>query len=53
MSIQIPGGAAIANRYAAFRDELPATCERLRLRVDELTFNEYVLQVEEWLKANA
>jgi len=53
VSIQIPGGAAIANRYAAFRDELPATCERLRLRVDELTFNEYVLQVEEWLKANA
>jgi len=53
VSIQIPGGAAIAKRYAAFRDELPATCERLRLRVDELTFNEYVLQVEEWLKANA
>ena len=51
-SVQIPGGATIAARYAKFRDDLPATCDRLRLRVDELTFNEYVLQVEEWLKAN-
>jgi hypothetical protein len=51
-SPHIPGGAVVASRYANFRDDLPATCARLRLQVDELTFNEYVLQVEEWLKAN-
>lgn len=48
---RIPGGKAIAARYILFRQGLPAFCERLHLSVDELTFNEYVLQVEEWLKA--
>ena len=27
--------------------------ERPQLSVDELTFNNYVVQVEEWLKLNA
>jgi len=48
--LKIPGGAAIAHRYARFRMELPGMCARLQLRVDELTFNDYVTQVEEWLK---
>jgi hypothetical protein len=52
-SVKIPGGAAIARRFSTFRNELPATCERLQLNVAELTFNDYVLQVEEWLKINA
>ena len=52
-TVKIPGGAAIAKRYATFRAELPATCQRLQLNVDELTFSDYVLQVEEWLKLNA
>ena len=52
-SIRIPGGAAIAARYALFRTELPAMCERLHLNATELTFNNYVVQVEEWLKLNA
>jgi hypothetical protein len=52
-SIRIPGGTAIAHRYELFRMELPAMCEGLQLRVDELTFNDYVLQVEEWLKLNS
>jgi len=52
-SIRIPGGAAIAARYVVFRAELPALCEALHLQVDELTFNNYVVQVEEWLKLNA
>jgi hypothetical protein len=52
-SVKIPGGAAIAKRYATFRAELPATCQRLHLDVTELTFSDYVLQVEEWLKLNA
>jgi hypothetical protein len=52
-SIRIPGGSAIAARYELFRLELPAMCDRLRLKIDELTFNNYVVQVEEWLKLNA
>ena len=52
-SVKIPGGAAIARRFSTFRSELPATCERLQLNIAELTFNDYVLQVEEWLKFNA
>jgi len=27
--------------------------KKLHLNVDELTFNNYVVQVEEWLKLNA
>src|SRR5258708_6387299 len=49
-SLQVPGSRAITHRFSIFRDELPATCEHLHLTVNELAFNEYVLQVEEWLK---
>lgn len=52
-SVKIPSGSVIARRYETFRKELPATCERLQLNVDELTFGDYVVQVEEWLKVNA
>lgn len=52
-SIKIPGGTVIASRYEVFRKDLPAMCEKLRLNVDELTFNNYVVQVEEWLKLNS
>jgi len=52
-SRRIPGGKSIAVRYASFRHVLPTLCERLHLSADELTFNDYVLQVEEWLKGNA
>jgi len=52
-SVGIPGGTAIAERYALFRQELPAMCVKLRLKEDELTFNDYVVQVEEWLKLNS
>lgn len=49
---QLPGGRAMATRFEKFRAELPAICERLRLRPDELTFNNYVVQVEQWLDFN-
>lgn len=51
-SVRIPGGTAIAKRYALFRQELPTMCAKLRLEEGELTFNDYVVQVEEWLKLN-
>jgi len=49
-SIRIPGGSAIARRYQAFRRELPALCENVHLTIDELTFKDYLSQVEEWLE---
>jgi hypothetical protein len=52
-SVRIPGGTAIVARYALFCTELPAMCEKLHLDARELTFNNYVVQVEEWLKLNA
>lgn len=51
-SIRIPGGARIASRYELFRNELPIMCEKLHLNSNELTFSDYVLHVEEWLKLN-
>lgn len=46
------GGAVIAARYKIFCEELPASCAAIHLREDDLTFNNYVTLVEEWLKAN-
>jgi hypothetical protein len=51
-SIRMPGGKTVAERYAIFRRELPAMCETYSLRVEELTFNDYVAQLEDWLAAN-
>jgi hypothetical protein len=51
-SAKTPGGAAIAKRYELFRAELPLMCEKLKLVEAELTFADYVVQVEEWLKLN-
>jgi hypothetical protein len=49
---QTPGGRALATRYRRFREELPALCAQVDLEVDELTFKDYVVQVESWLKLN-
>jgi hypothetical protein len=51
-SIRIPGGKAISFRYGAFRRELPSSCAKLHVTVDELTFIDYVTQVEDWLTLN-
>jgi hypothetical protein len=52
-SIGVPGGAVVACRYEVFRAELPAICAQVQLDVNDLTFNEYVVQVEEWLKSSS
>jgi hypothetical protein len=52
-SLLLPGGSAIASRFLRFRAALPTSCEQLHLRPDELTFNNFVVQVEQWLKLNA
>ncbi len=51
-AIKIPGGETIAVRYGSFRRALPLSCAKIHLREDDLTFNNYVMLVEEWLKAN-
>lgn len=53
VSLVLPGGGAIATRFRSFQADLPTSCGQLDLRPDELTFNNYVVQVEQWLKLNA
>jgi hypothetical protein len=48
---RIPGSAAMVERYLTFRADLPSTCARRGLVVNDLTFAEYRLQAEEWLAA--
>lgn len=50
---RIPGGRAIATRYEIFRDALPTLCAKTNLKVEDLTFSDYLLQVEEWLNLDA
>lgn len=52
-SLLLPGGGAIASRFQRFRAVLPTSCDQLDLKPDELTFNNYVVQVEQWLTLNA
>lgn len=50
--ITMTGGEEIANRYSAFRLELPSLCRNLRLSTDELTFIDYIWLVKGWLDPN-
>lgn len=52
-AIRIPSAATITTRYRSFQDELPDACAKLRWSADDLTFNNFVVLVEEWLKAHA
>jgi hypothetical protein len=46
----LPGGKAIAERFAAFTADLPGLAAALRLTVEELTFGNYVTMASEWLR---
>lgn len=48
----MPGGAAIHKKYRKFVLQLPAICKDLRLKSDEMTFNDYTNIVVEWLRAD-
>jgi hypothetical protein len=37
----MPGGSAMARRFALFQDDLPLLCQRLKLERNELIFNDY------------
>jgi len=46
----LPGGAAVATRFAAFSVELPGLVAAVGLRPEELTFTDYATAVAEWLR---
>jgi hypothetical protein len=49
----IPGGRVIAERYLAFRNDLPTLCRETRLAEDELIFPDFVDLVFMWLERNS
>jgi hypothetical protein len=49
-SAKILGGAAIAERYKAFRVELPDLCKEARLDTENLIWVEYTELIWNWLK---
>ena len=48
----LPGPAAIATRYLTFQQQLPFLCREVKLTLREMSFLDYRLLVEEWLKTN-
>ena len=42
----------IWRRYDTFESDLPPLCKELRLKTNELVYNDYVLLVAKWLKIN-
>jgi hypothetical protein len=51
--VLMPGGSAMARRFALFQDDLPLLCQRLRLERNELIFNDYTTLIAAWLTQNA
>ena len=49
----LPGGAAIAQRFAAFEGDLSSICAKLSLQVEEVTFANYVNMVRTLLTEQA
>jgi hypothetical protein len=45
----IPGAKAMQSKYASFRSELPAMCERFDLDIFDLTFADFLFVVGHWL----
>lgn len=50
--VVMPGPTLIHRRYLDFTRDLPALCKRSGLKKADMTFNNYVLYVEEWLKGH-
>jgi hypothetical protein len=51
-SAQIPGGRRIAERYVAFRRDLPRMCKTEGLDVRDITFFDYRTMIIGWLEEN-
>jgi hypothetical protein len=50
--VQLPGASAMIARYRAFRGQLLELCRPFGLDPENLSFTDYVVRVEEWLKVN-
>jgi len=48
--VTIPGAHAIWRDYKTFINDLSSMCDELRLKPNELIFNDYTSLVTEWLK---
>ncbi|MDQ6764721.1 MAG: hypothetical protein M3Z22_01260 [Verrucomicrobiota bacterium] len=48
--VTLPGGKFICRSYAKFLKTLPAGCQEVGLRTNDLTFNDYATFVARWLK---
>lgn len=46
----LPGGKEIFKRYIKFKSELPIMCKESKVKISELTYNEYSGYMAEWLK---
>jgi hypothetical protein len=49
-SRSMPGGSEIHRQYREFKAQLPALCQRLRLKPAEMTFNDLTNIIVEWLR---
>ena len=50
---KLPGAAEISRRYRRFLRQLPDNARRLRLKLHEIVYLDYVYFVTEWLRVNA
>lgn len=50
--VAIPGGEAMAQRFAVFQSDLPAICAQRHVKPHELTFVDLGIAIHEWLAAN-
>lgn len=46
----LPGGAEVVGHYRQFQHELPASCRRLRLDQERLTFLDLATLIADWLR---
>jgi hypothetical protein len=49
----LPGGMEIYRRFQLFEQKLPALCVELKVQRNELTFNDSVSIISNWLRDNA
>jgi len=49
----LPGGMEIYRRFQLFEQKLPALCVELKVQRNELTFNDSVWIISNWLRDNA
>jgi hypothetical protein len=49
----LPGGMEIYRRFQQFEQKLPALCVELKVQRNELTFNDSVSIISNWLRDNA